>query len=59
MFTKALIFVGGVATGLLLAKLYANNLIQSDVDKGLASIGLGGGAFQSTIDKTIVPILQN
>lgn len=59
MVTKVLIFVGGVAVGLVIADFYAKAKIQSSIDGVLGSVGLGGGTVQSLVDKTIVPYVQN
>lgn len=53
----AIVFVGGVGVGLLIAKYYAQYKVQSSIDSGLSKIGLGGGTVQSIVDGTVVPIL--
>lgn len=58
MVTKVLIFTGGVAVGLVIAKIYADSKIQGGIDSGLAAIGLGGGVVQNVADHTLVPIIQ-
>lgn len=50
-------FVGGIATGLVIADLYAKYKVQGTIDKGLNAVGLGGGAVQSFIDTSVVPTL--
>lgn len=50
-------FVGGVGVGLFVAKLYAQNKIQGDLDSLLNKAGVGGGAIQSFVDGTVVPNL--
>jgi hypothetical protein len=55
MMLKALIFVGGVATGLYIAKLYARNKTESAVHDVLSKIGLSGGAIEETANRLIVP----
>lgn len=48
-------FVAGAAVGAYLAKLYAVSTITSDVDSLLGKVGLGGGAVQGLIDKSVIP----
>jgi hypothetical protein len=52
-----LAFVAGVATGLLIAKAYARQTVQSKLDSGLAAVGLGGGLVQDVADSYLVPKL--
>lgn len=54
-----LAFAGGVAVGLVIAKLYVKATITGDVDSFLGHIGLGGGAVQAAVDSTVVPFLVN
>jgi hypothetical protein len=57
MLKVGIAFAVGVGVGLLVAKLYATSKIQGDIDKGLSSIGLGGGAVQGFVDTSVVPVL--
>lgn len=50
-------FVAGAAVGAYLAKLYAVNTITTDVNAGLSKIGLGGGAVQTFIDQSVIPVV--
>lgn len=50
-------FAGGLGVGLYVAKLYAENKVQGDVNSLLGKVGLGGGAVQSFIDASVVPTL--
>lgn len=43
----ALAFVGGVAVGLLIAKLYARSKVQDVITSGLTSIGLSSSTAGS------------
>jgi len=47
------IFVGGVAVGLYLAKLYARNQVNSEISSGLNRIGLG--AFAPSVEGLVTP----
>lgn len=49
-------FAAGVVIGLEAAKFYAQSTVKGDLDTGLAKIGLGGGAVQSTLD-SFVPVV--
>ena len=50
-----LAFAGGVATGLLAAKLYVRHEAQSAVHQGLEKIGLSGGVVEDVLVNTLVP----
>jgi Na+-transporting methylmalonyl-CoA/oxaloacetate decarboxylase beta subunit len=49
-------FAAGLGAGLLIAKVYAQQTITSDVNGVLGKVGLGGGVVQSTVDG-LVPTL--
>lgn len=49
----ALIFVGGVATGLVIAKYYARAQVNSGIASALNSVGLG--AFTPTVQGLVTP----
>jgi ribulose 1,5-bisphosphate synthetase/thiazole synthase len=49
----ALIFVGGVATGLVIAKYYARNKVDNAITSSLNSLGLG--AFAPTVSGLVTP----
>jgi hypothetical protein len=51
----SLAFVGGVAIGLLVAKLYARQQVTEGAHKFLDSIGLGGGVTQNLVDSIVIP----
>lgn len=53
--TYGLLFVGGVATGLFIAKLYAKKKTEDSVHSVLDAIGLGGGTIEEIADSIIVP----
>lgn len=59
LWVGVLAFAGGVAVGLYVAKLYATATITSDVNGLLGKIGLGGGAVQSFVDQSVIPIVVN
>lgn len=50
-----LVFVGGVATGLLIAKLYAHSAAADAIHTGLSAIGLGGGVTETIVDRLALP----
>lgn len=50
------VFAGGVAVGLLIAKEYARYQVQGGIDSALSRVGLGGGAVQGVAD-SLVPVL--
>jgi hypothetical protein len=58
MTTKVLIFVGGVAVGLAIAKLYARSQWSGAIHDGLAKLGLGGGPIEETVDRVILPTVS-
>jgi hypothetical protein len=45
----------GVGLGLMIAKAYAQNVVQSDISNVLGKVGLAGGVVEKTIDSIIVP----
>jgi hypothetical protein len=49
----ALIFVGGVTTGLVIAKFYARSQVNSGIASALHSIGLD--QFTSTVQGLVTP----
>jgi hypothetical protein len=55
MIKTALIFVGGVATGLLIAKLYARSRTEGAIHDALDKFGLGGGQIEEAAKRLIVP----
>ncbi len=57
MIKYALIFGGGVAAGLLIAKLYARQQVGDAIGQGLGAIGLGGGKVEELARKTLVPLV--
>lgn len=55
MTTKVLIFAGGVAVGLVIAKLYARSQWSNAIHDALAKAGLAGGPIEETVDRVILP----
>jgi hypothetical protein len=55
LWVGVLAFAGGVFVGIQVAKLYAQNVIKSDINSVLSPIGLGGGTVEAIADKLIVP----
>lgn len=53
-----LVFTGGVATGLLIAKWYAHNQASTAIHDELAKFGLGGGLIEETADRLILPTVS-
>jgi hypothetical protein len=49
----ALIFVGGVAVGLLIAKAYARNQLNDAIQSGLDKVGLG--AYAHDVQGLVTP----
>lgn len=54
MIKTAIVFVGGVAVGLLIAKYYARQKTTSAIHDFLPDV-LQGGAVEETLDRLIVP----
>lgn len=54
-----LAFAGGVAVGLIVAKYYVTSTLTSDANSLLGKLGLGGGAVQSFVDQSVIPIVVN
>jgi hypothetical protein len=50
-----LAFAGGVASGLLIAKLYARQRVTDLVHQGLEDVGLGGGYVENLVQSVVVP----
>jgi hypothetical protein len=57
MIVKALIFVGGVATGLIIAKYYARAQVGGVLHDILEKVGLEGGVIEETAQKIIPPLV--
>lgn len=53
-----LIFVGGVAVGLFIAKQYARSQWSGAIHDGLAKLGLEGGVIEETADRLILPTVS-
>lgn len=53
--TYSLLFVGGIATGLLIAKFYARHQVEGGIHSALDAFGLGGGKLEDLADSIIVP----
>jgi len=52
-----LAFAAGTYVGIQIAKYYAESKVQGGIDAGLNKLGLGGGAIQSFVDGSVVPVL--
>lgn len=52
---SALFFAGGVATGLLIAKLYARAKAGDAIHGALDKVGLGGGEFEQVVKDLLIP----
>lgn len=52
---EALFFVGGIAAGLYIAKLYARSQVNSAIQTGLDKIGLGSIAPQ--VEGLVTPVV--
>jgi len=52
-----LVFVGGVATGLFIAKQYARAQVGDAIHKGLDEFGLGGGVLEDTAKRLLIPVV--
>lgn len=50
-----LAFAGGVASGLLIAKLYARQKVSDTVHTGLEAVGLAGGVTENLVQGVLVP----
>jgi hypothetical protein len=56
--TYGLVFSGGVAVGLYLAKLYAKSEATSTIHSVLNSVGFGGGVVETITDRLVTPSLS-
>jgi hypothetical protein len=57
MIKLGLFFVGGVATGLLIAKFYARSQVGDAIHDAFTKVGAGGGVLEETAKKIIVPLV--
>jgi len=63
LWVGVLAFAGGVAVGIYvgiyLAKQSATSALTADANSLLAKVGLGGGALQSFVDQSVIPVVVN
>jgi hypothetical protein len=52
---EVLIFAGGVAAGLYIAKLYARSQVNGAIHEGLDKVGLGDDYFESVVQGLVTP----
>jgi len=58
MIKYGLIFVGGVAAGLLIAKFYAQHRAEDAVHDVFTKFGADGGVLEATAKKIFVPLVS-
>lgn len=46
---------GGLIAGLMIAKVYAQQTIKTDISNTLGKVGLAGGVVEQVADAVIVP----